>query len=367
MSASDEITLTVDGKLYRGWIDVNIERSLDRFAHTFKLTYIDRWSDHVEPWPIRTGAACQVRFGTELLITGFVDVVTFKINAQAWTLTAAGRSKTGDLVDCSAVHKGGAWENKIAEDIAVDLVAPFGLAVRQQTPDNEKLPKFAIMEGESVHDALDRLVKNRGYLCHTLASGDVGMLQLVSFSGNAYNLPVGEAIEREYSEDIQDRFSEYRLRSQTAATAENGDAVTVTRKVDGITDPEVKRYRPLVVVADSASDRTQLEKRGKWERNVRAGRAIRVQYTMPGVLDELGMPWTPGVHHRVKDEALGIDEELLLVSATIDVNNHELTTQIELTRPQAFSLLEWPDEALNPVTKAGRPKVKRTRKPVQQR
>jgi len=360
-----EITLTVDGKRYAGWIDVSVDRSLDRFAHSFKLTYTDRWTDVQEPWPIRVGAACQVCFGNHILVTGFVDVATFTVDAKAWKLTAAGRSKTGDLVDCSAIHKTGAWENKIAKEIASDLLAPFGLQLEMQTPDNEKLPRFAIMEGESVHDALDRLVKNRGFLCHTFADGNVGMLQLASFVGVVGTLPVDEAIDREYSEDIQDRFSEYRLRSQTHGDNDKGDPVTVTRKVDGTKDPEVKRYRPLVIVADSASDRKQLERRAKWERNVRAGRAIRVSYTMPGVLDERGFPFTPGDHHRVRDDALGVDEELLLVSATVDVSERELTTKIELTRPQAFSLLEWPDEILNPVTKRGRPKAKR-RKPIDQ-
>jgi len=361
----EQISLTVDGKLYVSWVEVNIERSLDRFAHSFRLTYIDRWSDHVEPWPIRTGAACQVKFGKHILVTGYVDVATFTVDAKSWTLTAAGRSKTGDLVDCSAIHKGGAWDNKTAKQIAEDLVAPFGLTVAQQTPDPEVLPRFAIMEGESVHDALDRLVKNRGFLCHTLADGNVGMLQLLQFVGDVYHLPVDEAIDRDFSEDMQERFSEYRLRSQTSAVATNGDPVTVTRKVDGITDPEVKRYRPLVIVADTASDRKQLERRGTWERNVRAGRSIRVQYTMPGILDERGFPWTPGDHHHVKDDVLGIDERLLLVSATIEVSERQLITKIELTRPQAFSLLEWPDSILNPVTKAGRPKAKRT-KPIRQ-
>src|SRR6185295_17166207 len=226
----EQISLTVDGKLYVSWVEVNIERSLDRFAHSFRLTYIDRWSDHVEPWPIRTGAACQVKFGKHILVTGYVDVATFTVDAKSWTLTAAGRSKTGDLVDCSAIHKGGAWDNKTAKQIAEDLVAPFGLTVAQQTPDPEVLPRFAIMEGESVHDALDRLVKNRGFLCHTLADGNVGMLQLLQFVGDVYHLPVDEAIDRDFSEDMQERFSEYRLRSQTSAVATNGDPVTVTRK-----------------------------------------------------------------------------------------------------------------------------------------
>jgi prophage tail gpP-like protein len=365
---ADQVTLTVDGQLYEGWVEASVERSLDRFAHSFRLTYIDRWSEKVEPWPIRAGAACQLKYGNHLLVTGFVSTTTFRINERGWELNAGGRSKTGDLCDCSAIHGTGHWNNKNALEIARDLVRPYDLSVERSTPDREPVRTFSIEEGESVQSALDRLCKNRGYLLHTTADGNVGMIQLLSFVGVVGKVPVNESIEREYFEDEQDRFSEYLLRSQASAESDEDDSTTtVLRKVDGVTDPEVARHRPLVVVADSNANRAELERRAKWERNVRAGRSLRVRYKFPGVLDERGFTWTPGDHHLVQDEALGIDEELLLTSATIDVSDKSLTTEVEFTRPQAYSLLDWPDSILNVVTKQGRPKVKKARIIDQQR
>lgn len=138
------------------------------------------------------------------------------------------------------------------------------------------------------------------------------------------------------------------------------------RKFDG---PAVTgmRHRPMVIVADSASDRTQLEKRALWEQNVRYGRSVRVRYTMPGVLDPDGFPWAPGKQYHVKDDMLGVEETLLCVRASIRSTKDELDTELELTRPESFSLLEWPDSLLNLVTQRGRPRVKQARIKPQQR
>lgn len=357
---TDQITLTVDGKLYEGWVETEVRRSLGSFANSFNLSYIDRWSDDVLPWPIRSGAECQLKYGEHLLITGFVDVTTFRIQADQWILTAAGRSKTGDLVDCSAIHKTGQWLNKTITEIAKDLCAPYGLDVTIAQPDRTPIQRFTIEEGESVHDALDRLTKNRGYLCHTLADGNVGFFRLDPFVGVIGQVPVEEAIEREYYEDDQDRFSEYRLRSQSYGESdEDGAEITILRKWDAEKDEGVTRHRPLVVVADSSSNLVELRKRATWERNVRAGRSVRVRYTFPGILDERGFAWTPGDQHHVRDLALGVDEDLLLVDAEIQVDERKLQTRLEFTRPESFTLLEWPSDVLNKVTKRGRPLVKK--------
>lgn len=360
MGANDEITLMVDGGTYTGWIEADITRSLDRFAHSFSLQYVDRWTDKIEPWPIRPFTPCQIKYGNHILITGRVDVSSFKLAGDSWRLSASGRSKTADLVDCSAIHKTGQWRNKLAIQIARDLVEPYGLQVAIQVPDNEPIKRFTIEEGESVHDALDRLTKNRGYLPHTLADGNVGFMRVLDFVGAIGDAPIDDALDRELSEDVQDVFSQYKLRSQSCGEDKAGDPITVLRKFDGGVDSEIP-HRPLVLVADADSNRDDLEKRAKWEQNVRLGRSIQLKYTFLGVLDERGFPWAPGDHHHVRDDALGIDETMLVSSAKISVDDRRLTTQVEFTRPEAFSLLTWPDTILNRVTKKGRPKVKKSR------
>lgn len=362
----EQVSLVVDGAPYVGWIDVEIERSLDRFAHSFDFTYVDRWSDEVEPWPIKAGVPVSVKYGNHVLITGYVSSSRFELDDREWRLRARGRSATGDLADCSAIFKTGTWVNQMVSKIANDLVAPYGLTVELSIADNTPVPRFTLELGESVYDALDRLVRNRGYLLTTNPDGNVSLIRLQNFIGTVAAVPVQEATRRAVDEDEQDVHSQYFLRSQSFDTDESGADVTIRRKFDG---PPVTgmRHRPLVLVADSASDRTQLEKRATWEQNVRYGRSLRVHYTLPGALDPSGLTWLPGRHYHVRDEVLGVEETLLCVRACLRVQKDELLTEIELTRPEAFSLLEWPDDVLNLVTKRGRPRVKQARMRDQQR
>ncbi len=362
-----QLSLTVDSILYQGWIRAEVTRSLDTFAHSFRLDYVDRWTDSQAVWPIRAQAQCQLKYGNHILVTGYIDRSSFKVDADSWTLSASGRSYTGDLVDASAIYKTGVWRNKTAFEIANDLVAPYGLEVTRSTPDPQPIRRFSIEEGESVYNALERLVKNRGYLLHTLADGNVSMMQLQQFVGVVGQAPINTAIERSFDEDYQDRYSEYHTMSQSYGEDEDGDAVTVHRTFDGVVDEGVRRYRPLKVVADSATDRDGLERRAKWERNIRAGRSERYEATFPDILDERGFTWTPGDRHHVVDEAFGLDAEMVVVEARIEVEDKKVETTVQFARPEAYSLLEFPDTILNVVTKKGRPKVKKARVPFPQK
>lgn len=364
---TDQITLLIDGdKPFVGWVGVEVERSLDRFAHSFDLSYVDRWSEAAEPWPIRPGASAQVLYGHHILITGWVNASTFHARKDDWDLRAQGRSLTGDLTDCSAIYKTGTWVNAKVEKIANDLVAPYGLTVELSIPDNDPIAKFTIELGETVYDALDRLVRNRGYLLSTNPDGNISLIQLQQFIGTVPDLPVADASSRYLSEDDQDVHSQYLLRSQSFDTDDTGSDITIRRKFDGPAATGL-RHRPIVIVADSASDRAALEKRAAWEQNVRYGRSVRVRYTMPGVLDPEGFPWAPGKQYHVKDDMLGVEETLLCVRASIRSTKDELDTELELTRPESFSLLEWPDSLLNLVTQRGRPRVKQARIKPQQK
>ncbi len=219
----------------------------------------------------------------------------------------------------------------------------------------------------TVYNSLERLAKNRGYLLHTLADGNPSLLQVQQFVGLVNKAPIEAAISREFSEDAQDRYSEYHTMAQSFAESDEDDeAVTVTRRFDGVTDPTVTLHRPLVVVADNASDYESLTRRATWERNIRAGRSEHYSATFDGCLDENGFTWTPGDHHRVVDPEFGVDAEMVVVSARVSSRDKELQTEVSFARPESYSLLQYPNSVLNLVTKTGRPKTKKAKVPFGQ-
>jgi prophage tail gpP-like protein len=377
-SKDPQLTLAVNGKRYGGWTYINVERSLDIFTHSFSLRYTDTWAANSEPWKIRDGDAAQIFFGDELMLTGYVNVAEWQVSAKDWQLTSNGRSKSGDLEDCSAFHVPGRWKNKSPVAIIQDLVKPFGMTVSSTEADAllsgnqiaiihkkfqrhskdqlKPLTTFSLEEGETVHDAIERLCKQTVLLAISLPDGNIELIRSDVPRDKVVTLPVGDCISRKVTTNDQDRFSQYDAIGQSRGNVNNaGEAVISPRQQ--AKDEGVKRFRPLVVIAEHAvSQRDQLTARAVWERNVRAGRSMRYFVTIPGVLAPNGKIWTPGWHCVVKDGPLGVDDTLLLVRANVRADTTELVTELEFTLPEAYSALVYPPrKQLNPKPQVEKP------------
>lgn len=352
-----EVTLAIDGTRYGGWLEIGIERSLDKLTDSFSFGYTDRWLDAGVAWPIREGAKAQIHYKDQLLITGWVNTAEWKVSGDEWSLSSSGRSLSGDLEDCSAIVSSGHWKSKSPLSIVKEILKPFGMTAKSTAADAlVPMESFALQESESAADAIDRLSKQLSLLP---ISGADGMLELMRADiprGKLLTLPVNDAIERKIVHQDQDRYSNYYAIGQSRGNKNRTGEAVISLKYH-IADEGVERYRPLVMVVDHAVQQTaQLKARATWERNVRAGRAMRYVALFMGVLAPDGKPYTPGTHFVVQDEAFGVDDTLVLVSANIRANGSELVTEVELTYPQAYSILTYPPKKkLNPKPKKPRP------------
>ncbi|KKK49065.1 hypothetical protein LCGC14_3138820, partial [marine sediment metagenome] len=54
-----DVTLHIDGLIYRGWKSIKILRSLEQAAGSFQLQISERWSGQRERWPIRAEDLCR--------------------------------------------------------------------------------------------------------------------------------------------------------------------------------------------------------------------------------------------------------------------------------------------------------------------
>lgn len=330
-----EFGLEIAGVLYRGWTDGTIERGLEQFAHSFSLGYTDRWDDSV-PWAIVSGDECTLKWGRQKIFSGFVTQTRKTVTGDSYDLGADGRSITGDLVDCTAIHGKGRWKNALLAQIVRDLCAPFGIEVSDQVGDTRPFKKFVLDEGETAHSAIDRACQSRGCLPVTDAAGRVVLSRFDGLIG-LVEIDFETVISRTLTEGEQDRYSSYVFKGQTKADDENYSYNATTQKGEAV-DSDIGRYRPLVIMAEESGSREDLGKRALWERNVRKARARRVEYTVSGFTDADGDLWAPGGVIQVNDTELDISGSLLIVSARHDIG--EKTTTLELVDPVAYSVLE---------------------------
>lgn len=353
------LRIEVDGVTYENWVSAELERSLDVLAHRFSFAYVMEYGAPLQAInagvrledfnrPIYIGALVALYWDDELLTVGWVDSLTQQITGTERTWTVEGRSLTGDLCDCSATHETGTWRNRTALQIARDLCTPFDIEVVSSEPDDEQFDRFAIEEGETVADALDRLVKVRGLRLLTRASGGLELMRITSFVSRGLH-PNDTVTDRTFEQNISNRFSHYLLHATDVDSAAQ------------VEDTAIGRYRPLVVVGDSRATGAQAKTRAKWEKAVRAGRSERVRLSMPSATAPEGKTYFPARSVSLVDLDLEIFGPLICARSVLRVTSKDVMTEIELCRPEAYSLRDYPTTLLNGVTARGKAKRHKTK------
>lgn len=175
---SSRIELYIGGSIFSGWLTVSVRRSLEHLAGSFELGLM--LPGERIPSALRTGQSLTLRINGQTVISGWLDQVSQRISATRHQISINGRDKTGDLVDCAAIHPGSQWRNRTLAQIAADLCAPFGIAVRWQVNDDtaaRPFSSFTLENSETVADALTRAARHRGVLVTSNADGDLVFTQ----------------------------------------------------------------------------------------------------------------------------------------------------------------------------------------------
>lgn len=342
---NDLIELRVDGKKFGGWKRISIQRSIEQIAGGFVLEVSHRWPGVDIPIGLREGLPCEVWINNDLVITGYIDDYEPEVTESSSYIRVEGRDKTGDLVDCSAIHKTGQWRGATLKQIVSDIAAPFGIKV-QISPNldqGETFKSFSLEDGEKAFEAIDRACRLRAVLCTSTPAGEV----LLTHAGTA---AAGAAIEEGVNarrfkarHTWKERFSEVTLKAQTPGDDHDFGAAAAQLKASA-KDPEINRYRPLIVMADHSTDSASLQDRAAWEVKVRMGRGKRGTCTLVGWRtgkDGIGGElWQPNTTTPMKSERMNLDQTMLIVGCQYNLSEQGATTEITFARPEAFELIE---------------------------
>lgn len=346
-----DVKLSVNGVDYAGWKSINISRGIEQIAGTFELGVSELWPGQKIVRNIAPGDECTVSVDGAVVITGFVDDIDPRHRKDAHEVTVAGRDATGDLVDCSAIHKSGKWAMAKMETIATDLCLPFGIAVKADVPTGAAV-EWAINEGESVFECLDRLAKSKGVL--PLSDGKGGLL--ITSTKKAVRAPTAlqlgvNTLGGDLKLSFRERFSRYIVKGQGASS----DALfaDATRLKAETADPMVARYRPLIIIADDLADGATVQRRALWEANTRAGKSAQITIPVQGWSHAGGL-WQPNTIVHVTDKWLRTDADLLIKSVSFGLDESGSITTLGLTLPQAFDLIPMTKKKADPWAMLGK-------------
>lgn len=335
------VEIKVDGAVYGGWKNVRITFGIEQIANSFELGVTDRWAAQDNPRPIKVGSACQVLIEGKLLITGFVDASSPEFDANSHSISISGRDNTGDLVDCSAMHKTGQWINANLEQICRDICTPFKIPVIIEAHIGDRFATFSIQEGETAFECIDRACRMRAVMP---VSDGKGNLVITRAKNGA---PVAELIQGQnilYARgdfSLNERFSTYYIKGQDRGSDDNADAATIHTQVSAAAgDNFVKRYRPLIVLAEDKGGYPTYLQRAEWERNVRRGRSARATVRVNGWKNAAGELWQANTLVHLKSDYLGADANLLVVGGTFSLDDSQgEVTELSLVGREAFDLV----------------------------
>lgn len=335
--ASPVVTLKIGGRRFDGWTSVSIDNRLDALCGSFALGLTERWPGQPDRWRIEAGDEAQVLVDDEPIVTGYVDRARYELSPRAHPLEISGRSRTGDLVDCSAEHSPGSWRDRTIVQIAAELTRPFGIAVSVVGDPGPPFSRFALEPGETVLAAIERMTVLRGLLATTSAGGDL-VLQRPSEQAAGFELVEGVNIESiVFDNDLGDRFSRYTIKGHDASDESAGSRAA--RPSAEALDPGVRRHRPLLIVADEESTAATLDASARWEATVRAAKAQAVTVTASGWRSPDGRLFRPNVLVPVRAPTVGVTAQLLVTGVRLKRSAREGSrAELTLARPESFSL-----------------------------
>lgn len=336
-SQGDDVALVIDGREWRGWTAVTIERYIDAMAGAFRLELTTRWPGISEPRPIAPGLAAQVTIGGETVITGRIRDVQPAYDRASNGVAVAGSDLTQRLIDFSALPA--QYTGLGLAELVGRIVAPFGIDVLALAPLGEPLARFVVEDGETAFDAIERACRARGVLPLTNAAGQ---LTLVRAGETAATAAVRggwggnvEAAQGQFTD--RDRASEYIVKAQRPRIAGDEDETSVAHIVGTAVDETVVGYAPMIIVANDPLDQAEVQARAQWERSIRRGRARRATVTLSGWRDADGRLWQVNTRVPYRDDILGIDAELLVAGVQLSRSDQGTTAILDLADPAAFT------------------------------
>lgn len=340
-------TLKSNGEVFEGFESGTITLTMENVYNEFDLSYVaDGKSLGVRA--IFPGDEVSLALDDEVVLEGYVDETSDDDDEQSVQLRATGRSRTGDVADCSAIEAPFTWKNVTVDRIALDLCRPLGIDVSLVGAAGTPLEVFSLIRGETVADAILRACRRRAKLAYTVG-GDL-VLATVGSTRTSTVLERGSELVVRWSrtDSWAQRFSDYVFSAQAPGKDDRWgkSAAQIKHKVK---DGTITRYRPLLVEAEGYHV-ADLETRSTLERNQRAGRGERISVVVRGWFTAEGNAWRPNTLVRLRNPVLGVDADLLVSAARFRFGSNEpRETELMLARPEAFYMTPYP------VVKRGAP------------
>lgn len=375
---ADPFELRINARRFRGWTEVAFSASIEEAVRTLSVRLIGAYQDDTDE-QVTAGDLVSAWVGPDQLFAGYAETFTDESAADSESLSIECRSKTCDLVDCSAPVK--AWSNIRLDKLVAALCEgfPVTVAFESSVAAARLIRRFRTTIGETVFAAIDRLCKEQGLLVTDDETGRlvitraaVGGATAGSSSTSSVVVPyppgyevgpgdeaggiittvttltAGRYVAASVSStrlvrgrnilassgtwDLSQRFSNYEVKGQTITDLDVDAAA-----VGDADDPGITRFRRLVIVPEKGVDRPGARDLARWEAVTRAGKSLRLSVTLAGWRQDDGSLWRPNQLVRVTDRRKRLlDATLLIVRVGMSLGANGRKTVLDLAPAAGF-------------------------------
>lgn len=313
----ERVTLIAGGKEFEGWKMVTVIRGVNLAAPIFRLEVTEVPNDpffHVasyfEKWHFPPFTDVTLLASGDLMITGKVDSYEPRMAPEAHSVALQGTGQSINVVESSAYHETGEFEEKTPEQISQELIAPTGVKfqVKGKRGLGPKLSIFRIRKGSTVFAELMRIYQAR---MATLKGEADGSLTAVTGSLGTHQgmLSQGDQII-EMSAKITGNglFNEYIVDGQGDGTLFDEDI----QSEEVARDHMVPTGRRKVIIHPIEADKLGLKNRAEWEKARARGFSVKATLLVNSWRDDTGKLWDPGMNIHVYAPALKVDRMLMI-------------------------------------------------------
>lgn len=368
----NEISILVDGQIYKGWKSARIECSIEQISRAFALSITDNFPGNENFRRLAPGQKVQLFIGSDVVCTGYITSTPIRYDAKSVTVQVQGKSKTVDLVDCcspwaaiASTGGGGqksdswqdvkgakqntksvpaaktvnkSWHNQSAKQIISDLCAPYGINVICEVEElNSKLVNFTVNPGEKVFESINRLLTKENLIVTDNELGDLVIAEVASRGKCDDMLEIGSnVISGSAGFDYSKRYSKYVVLGQHKGTdLEFGSKVSQDQGI--AEDSGIDRHRLLVLKDTGQSSNTIASNRAEFEKKIRDAKSLSCTHRVQGWRQSSGRLWKTNSKVEIDDQILKLQDVQLTTKLTYTLDNAGSFTDIESMPEDGYS------------------------------
>lgn len=344
---SDDLTLEVGGRAITGWSKIQVTRSIEKLPSSFELSLMDRYpASEWQQW-VNPGDACVVKLGNDAVLTGYIDSWDNKISGTTHEVTAKGRSKCQDLVDCSAEWPNSVISQSTVLQIAQKLAEPYGINVTSDITDMAVVPKFTLNWGETAQAVIEHVTRWAALLYYDQPDGNlyltrVGQRKAASGVEQGVNI-----LSANLHTDINQRFIDYtgvalssNAMARRPASGGNNISALVRTQDTELAQQLPNRHRNKIIIVESTMNSENLVRNSlDWSINRNNGRSKMLNVQVDHWRDRNNQLWETNSLIPITIPSMGLKNELWLLSSVTYLKDANGTVaNMTLMPPEAFAV-----------------------------